>query len=325
MRSPKSPRRPLQHRLFSAVLLATFCMAWVAPAASATGRYETLRAQDLRVATVAYRLSLANRAACRENIAPQLGLVLHSLGQYGATDREAAALAFGLDRHVNVMAVVEGSPAAKAGIRPGDRLFAVNGQGLGADSSENIEPGRPFVDRASGIITEEMKKGPVTVRLSSPAGERTVAFAAEGGCPTNVELAPGDVVNAWADGSRVVVSAGIVARCRTDDDLALVIAHELAHNLLHHKERLASSRSTSGHLFIPSGEGSALMGTTEEEADRFAVRLAKAAGYDLSGSGAFLKRLAEPGLATSAPTTHPALTRRTALLKAEIAAIDAAR
>ncbi|HEX8444346.1 MAG TPA: M48 family metallopeptidase [Allosphingosinicella sp.] len=272
------------------------------------------------MASVAYRLSLANAARCADILAPQHGLILHSLEQYGAADRQEAARHFGLGANVNVMAVVEGSPAARAGLAADDRLIAINGQALAANAAAPLSPSRAPVERAERMIAQALENGEIVLRVRSSRGEHDVRFLADRGCPANVELLPADVVNAWADGERVVVSVGILRRCRDDDDLALVIAHELAHNLLHHGRRLASAPDRQGRLFLPSGAAARGTQKAEEEADRLAVRLARAAGYDLTGAGEFLTDVA--GASPSAPgaRTHPTLRRRLALLKREIAA-----
>lgn len=275
-----------------------------------TGRFEQLRERDLRVATVAYRLSIANAGRCDRTLAPQLGFVLHSIGQYGVADRDGAARSFGLGSRIGVMAVVDGSPADAAGIAAKDQLISVNGHAFGNDDAA----GRAAVDRAQDLLVEEMRRGPVILRLSGPGGERDVRIDAAVGCPANVELSADAAVNAWADGNRVIVSEGLLRLCKTDDDLALVIAHEMAHNLLRHRRRLAAG---SNGLLASAHAGSAAMRESEEEADRLAVRLAAGAAYDLSGAEAFMNGLLDRTL--RAALTHPDRERRLALLRTAVA------
>ena len=283
-------------------------------------RLQELRVQDLRVASVAYRLALANRPICRHATMPQLGFTMHSIEQYEEGDRQRVAAAFALGQHVGVMAVVDRSPADMAGLEADDQLLFVNGKALSPDEGPNALPTRVFVERAEKIILEEMKAGEVTLRVSGARGLRDIRFAPELGCSSNVELVPGKDVNAWADGKRVVVSAGILARCATDDDLALVIAHELAHNLLRHSHKLAEADGSTGTPTGILGRGSAMMRETEEEADELAVRMATAADYDLSRAAAFISDLLSDPSVASGSGTHPAPGRRQALLRAEIAA-----
>ena len=286
---------------------------------SPVGRFERLREQDLRVATVAYRLATANAGLCGQATVPQTGFVLHSIAEYGRADRADAARSFGLGDRVGVMAVVAGSPAAKAGLVAGDQLVAVNGRPFGPVGDDPV-PTRASIDRASNLLAAVMASDAVTLRVSGPAGERDVRFAPEKGCFSAVEMVPGSPTNAWADGMRVMIGDGLLLRCASDDDLALVIGHEMAHNLLHHRQRLAAEGVSTNGLLPLTESGSAAMRETEEEADRFAVTLASGAGYDLSGAEAFMGGLLSRTI-PGAPT-HPAPARRLALLHAAIAAVQ---
>jgi len=251
-------------------------------------RFERLREQDMRVASAAYRLSVAGQARCWTMSAPQPGFVLHSLAQYALRDRAEAASNYGSGQHIAVMTVVPRSPAERAGLMANDELISVNGIVL--DGGGGSVPSRAPVERAEKIIAEEMRKGVVTLSVSGPGGEREVRLAADLGCPSRVELVPDSHVNAWADGERVVVTTGILDQCRTDDELALVIAHEMAHNILHHRRRPGAVANARGLLPILE-VGSAEMREAEEEADRFAVGMTGAAGYDLRQAAPFLRRL----------------------------------
>jgi len=318
MHFPISPFTGLRRRLFFhrlAALLAVLGAASVAAPVSAAAptptRWERLRDADLRVARVAYRLSVANKGVCGGALAPQLGFVVHGIEQYGPADREEAARGFGLGSNPGIMAVVADSPAGKAGLLPGDELIAVNGLDLGAGSgASGGPPTRAFVERAQRLLIEQMGRGPVILSISRAGTVSDLRVAAETGCPVLTELVPGRDVNAWADGARIVV---------TDDDLALVIGHELAHNLLHHGRKPSVAGGAAAMLSLISVQGSAEVREHEEEADRLAVRLAGAADYKLDGAEAFLGGLLEAEVGGSGPSTHPVPVRRLALLRKAIA------
>ena len=304
-----------------AVALALILSAMGCTSASAAAppldRFERLQAQDLRVARVSYRLSIANAARCGETLAPQLGFVVHGIAQYGLADREAAARRFGLGTRTGVMAVIEGSPAQNAGLMAGDQLISVNGRALPTEI-EAAAPSRATVDQAQSQLIEEARRGAVTLRVAGQSGERDVTFVAAHGCPSTVELIAGNEVNAWADGQRIMIGEGLLRQCASDADLALVIGHEMAHNLLHHGAQLAAHGVGASAMLPVSAIGSMLIRKTEEEADELAVRLAGTAAYDLSGAEAFLGRVLKPGNAVAA--THPATAERLTLLRTAIAA-----
>lgn len=306
----------IRRALGAGVLVAALGFTGTPAAASPiSGRFAQLRQQDLRVASVAYRLAIANRLLCAAEQTPQLGFVLHGLGQYGEADRAEAARSFGLGRGAGVMAVVAGSPADIAGLQTGDSILAVNGSVIG-DAGD----GRAAIDRAEQALVAAMRGGAVNLLVARGDATRDIRFTADNGCGANVELIVGDAVNAWADGSRVLIGGGLLRQTTNDNDLALVIAHEMSHNLLHHRQRLAGEGvARNGLLPLTAGQSLA-MRATEEEADRLAVQLAAAAGYDLSGGEAFIAGLM--GNAAVQGNTHPALPRRLALLRAAIAGSD---
>jgi hypothetical protein len=322
-RSVSSALRCLSRLAASLVVLG--CVGGAAAAAAPPpNRWESLRALDLRVAGVAYRLSLSNTKFCPYAVAPQAGFVLHSLDQYDLADREGAARHFALDSLVGVVAVVPGSPADRSGLAADDQLVFANGRPLRASIGPGpaAGPTRAAVDFAEHVLAEEMAKGEVILRVSRAGKYLDARFTADPGCASGVEVATSHEINAWADGQRVVVSEGIVARCATDGDLALVIGHELAHNILHHGRGLAAAGSPGRRLRL-TGSGTAAMRETEEEADRLGIWMASGAAYDLSDAHSFLTALLDADAFGRDAGTHPAPVRRLRLLRSEIAAAGA--
>ena len=315
------PRLP-SYRLVAA--LALILVVWTAPVEATTvappNRLEELRAQELRVARVTYRLALANKTFCTQASSPQAGFVLHGIEQYEVADRERVTATFRLGSHLGVMAVVPHSPVERAGLKADDQLLTVNGKALrGEVLKPDRAPTRTAVQGVQEIFIEEMKKGEVTLGIIGAQGRREIRFTPEPGCTSNVELLPGEAVNAWADGERVVIGAGLLARCKTDADLALVIAHELAHNLLRHSHWLTVVHGPHAKKLGLRGSGPVIMREAEEEADRLAVRLTIAAAYDVSGAEAFLSGLLDDRESAADSGTHPETARRLGLLRAAIA------
>ena len=309
-----------------AIVLAVFLVGCAASLRAAPaeqfGLLQELRAHELRVASVSYRLALANRAVCPGAVVPQLGFTLHGIEQYEVADRDRVTAGFALGRHAGVMAVVPFSPADKAGLAADDQLVSVNGRALLPLAGDAGTATDARVVAVRQILVAAMTTGAVAIRVAGPRGVRDVRFVAQTGCPANVELAPAMGANAWADGRAVLIGAGLVKLCDTDDDLALVIAHELAHNLLRHAERLARVDVATSRV---PGARSAAMRETEEEADRLGIRLATAAGYDLRGAEPFLRELMASIGPDQPATTHPGTARRLSLLSVDIAEVSAMR
>jgi membrane-associated protease RseP (regulator of RpoE activity) len=64
---------------------------------------------------------------CAAKALPALGAEVATLHDFRSQDRARASRLLGIDRTLQVVAIEAGSPADAAGLRPGDRVEAVNG------------------------------------------------------------------------------------------------------------------------------------------------------------------------------------------------------
>lgn len=300
-------------------ILLLLAFASAVPAHADPAQLELLRSYDQRLATISYRLTTANAALCRE-LMPNLGFALHGLGQYG--DRAEAKRVFGFDAPVAVEAVVAGGPAARAGLAAGDSLIAVGGTALPSDAP----PGSPSSgqrDAAVALIESQPPTSPVLLSVRRGAATRAVPVAAVPACRAAFELLLGEGENAQADGRTIHVSAAFFDRY-SDEQVAVVLAHELSHNILRHRARLKAAGVADG-LLKEFGRNARLTRQVEEEADLLSVHLLRNAGYDPAAAVAFWRDHAG-GIADSLlrSRTHPGATARAQAIAAEIARLPAA-
>lgn len=287
----------------------------IAPAADA-GFYRALRAADLRLATIGHRLAVANAPLC-DRLSPAPGLVLHAIDQYPAADRPAARAAFGFPVPVAVEAVVAGSAAARAGVRDDDGVVAIGGRPLTPPSSAD-EPTAVTRNAALALLAGQPATGPVTFRLRQNGADRAVTVPASAGCRTDFELLLGPAMTADADGQKVRIGVRFLERY-ADAEVAAVVAHELAHNVLHHRERLEKAGVKWG-LLAEIGRNGRLFRRTEDEADQLSVALLRNAGYDPRVAAGFWRRHGgdvDGGFFRS--RTHASSKARAAAIDAEIA------
>ena len=98
-----------------------------------------------------------------------------------------------------------------------------------------------------------------------------------------------DRLNAFSiGGGRIYVSRGTVTACRSEAELAAVIAHEMAHDLVGHLCARSSSRS-EGRRIGPVRQR--LDPVQEREADAASLPLLVAAGYDPHAALAVVRRV----------------------------------
>lgn len=269
-----------------------------------------LVAQDIRLATVAERMLGANRALCRQHM-PLAGVVLHSQDQYG---RAATGDAFANGR-IAVAAVVPGS-AASGVLVPGDAIAAIGQTGTDTLVAEGEAPLR---DGAFELLAGQPESVPLALRIIHDGQERSVTLDAPTGCRALVEIRAISGINARSDGRVIQVNYGLAAEA-TDEELAVVFAHEMGHLVLEHRRRLSSAGVEKG-FFGEFGRNQQLNRQVEVEADRIAAHLLSNAGYDPAIAPKFwrssLGQRASGGLLRS--STYPSAEARAQLIEREIA------
>jgi beta-barrel assembly-enhancing protease len=285
------------------LLLLLLCLSAAAPRPERNEALRALAALDLRVATLAYRLSTANRERCRAQTR-QSGLLIQDLAQYAGVDREAAATLFGLMDMPVIVALVPGSAAARAGLQLGDAINAVNGVPV------------PLATAKTGYariadIAAQAEAGPLTLNVRR--GPESHRFVIDGvpGCATRVQVVPGRKRNASADGTYVTLSSGVADEAADDDELASIIAHEMAHNILGHRAQLDAQGRSAAHIRA-----------TEIAADKLSVALLKGAGFDPRAPARFWAHFGKKtGAGIFSDGTHQRTKDRVQMLEAEAKAI----
>lgn len=243
--------------------------------AAAAFDYEGVRSVDARLATIAQRLVTANAPICPETV-PAPGLVLHAVDQYESAYRTGARAAFGFAAPVAVEWVVPGSAAARAGVRANDAVVAVAGKRLdGAEATDTTSRHR---DTAQAVIEAQPATAPLALTLLRDGRERTVTIAPSPGCRSRFELVLGPGLTADADGLVVHIGVRFFA-LYSDDQIAAVVAHELAHDILRHRARLDAAKVDRGVLG-EVGRNQRLIRRTEDEADLLSIHLLRNADYD---------------------------------------------
>ena len=305
-------------RHVAALLLAFGASPALAQDSAAT--FDALRAVDTRMASIAYRLTTANAALCRD-LAPTPGWAIHAIGQYDPDTRAQARKSFGFDAPIAVEAVVPGSPAAAAGVRENDSILSVNAMAMReatpAKGSDSV--GR---DAAVEAIAALPARQPLEVQLLRNGQTRSVRIAASPGCRSAFEVLIGPGMTASADGRIVQIGVRFFERY-TDDEVAVVVAHELSHNILHHARRLDAAGVKRG-LLSEIGRNGRLFRLTEDQADLLGMHLLRNAGYDPQVAVRFWREHGgdvDGGLFRS--RTHPSSSARAKAIEAEIARIPA--
>ena len=290
--------------------------AHAAPNPPDAAAYHALVEQDLRLASVGYRLASANAPYCdRKERNP--GWVIHDVAQY--PDQAVARAAFGFQTPIEIAAIVKDGPADRADAKAGDGFVSVNNATLDWPAMPVGKTGYERIAKFKQTLAEKLAENPLlAVKFSRKGADVNLMLAAPLICVSEFQIDTADGLDAGADGQIVRITYSMMRYATDDAELAAVVAHELSHNLLRHREKLNAKRVDRGlgRLF---GKSRKAILATEIEADRLSVWLMRNAGYDPKAALTFWGRYGRQyGQGIFTEGTHLRWQKRVALMQAEI-------
>jgi len=253
-------------------------------------------------------------AVCRVQAWAAAGLVVMAAGCQSVQTTSAGAV--GIDRKQNMSSMVSEADLRKGSEQAYTQLIGQARQKgmLNADAQ--------MTQRVRGIAQRMI---PVTgaFRTDAPSWK------------WEVNVLQSDELNAWCmPGGKIAFYSGIITKLQlTDDEIAAIMGHEIAHALREHARERASEQQAAG---IVIGLGAALLGAGqlgaelgqgaykvavgmpnsrahETEADRIGVELAARAGYDPRAAVSLWQKMAKASGGGGPPqwlSTHPSAASR---------------
>lgn len=302
-------------------------------AAESSRMYEMVVGRDQqmlrRLSDLSTPLLIGNADLCDTKTRYVIALKTANIEDYRGRKRDAMQAVYELDDRIQVVLVGREGPAHIAGLREGDIILAVNDietpRGMSASKFFKLHVA-PLVEEGKPIKFTLLRKAQRIIALVQPVLA----------CDYPVRLMVTSVVNAYANGSSIVVNSGLLSNFPDDEEVGVVVAHELAHNIMGHIEKktlelwsytyLAKvlNSSTSSNAGSVYANFSYLQGSVdyEYEADYVGLYLAARAGLEIDNAPNFLRRLAmdSPG-SINRDTTHPQYAARFVAQESAIAEI----
>ncbi|MEX2618487.1 MAG: M48 family metallopeptidase [Alphaproteobacteria bacterium] len=259
-----------------------------------------------RLQNVAYPILRDGTELCGEKVARSAGFIAATASGFSDAERDAATEAFGLGSLPVVITVVRESPAWNAGLRPGDTIVSFDGLPIrtGDTAWDDFDDKvTVFNDSRSEVFALGIRRGGKPDELS---------IRPDILCDYPVRYMADSMVNASADGTVISVAAGMMRFAETDDELAIVIGHELAHNTMRHIQKrhtnyavgtfaglaldvlaAAAGVNTQGAFSNAMGDigGQAWSQDFESEADYVGLHFVARAGYRIEPAVLFWRRM----------------------------------
>lgn len=287
--------------------------------------FAEIRALKARIAAIDFRLTTANDSLCDTHV-PQTGFLVQDALQYPPEIRAAATRFFHMEQGPSVMLVVPGSPADKAGLRADDVILAIDDQTVD-DSAALKESSRRAssyagVDALVAQLDKAFAKGEITLSIRRGPDTLRIPIVAVMGCYSRADVFISKEMNSYADGINATISTAVVSYTRDDDELAVVLGHEMAHNIQHDRVLPGSAVAGLGRIDARLVD----VRQSETEADYVGVYLMARAGYDFHKAPAFWLRFGkEHGLGIFASPSYPSWTKRARLTEMAAAEIESKR
>jgi hypothetical protein len=224
----------------------------------------------------------------------------------------------------------------------------IGGRGLGNWYSTNWEigTGKQYsmeIEKSSHLVTD-----PVVVEYINRIGQNLVKNS-DSKVPFTIKVLDTDEINAMAlPGGFFYVNSGLILACDSEDELAGVMAHEIAHVAAHHAARemtkmnymqlgqipliIFTQGTWTGYGIYEASQLAVPLTFLqfsreyEAEADFLGIQYMYKAGYDPQGMVSIFEKLDalekhKPGALSKAFSDHPATPDRIAAVENEIATI----
>lgn len=188
-------------------------------------RIEAQFAQDARLDDVGFSMLKAAVPFCGDAATRRPGFRYTSVSGFSNELREAGRL-LGYSDTVSVVSVVKGGPADRAGLKANDRILSLEGvaipvgtRGMSALRNRLRKAGH----EAKTEVHATVRRRDVTLNFTIPL---------DSACLFNLVSWRETTADAWGDGEAIAVTVPMLQFATTDSLLAVVVAHEIAHNAI---------------------------------------------------------------------------------------------
>lgn len=278
-----------------------------------------------RLQIVASKVIVNSAELCGDKVRPYFGFSAWNNDAFKDDWKRAAEAKYNLTGQIHVSHVAAGSAAELAGLKEGDIIQAFNGK---------LSPyGKDASIKFTDSLKEIGKQGePIEFTIRSGSEERNVSIKPVQACDFNVALVPDDIKNAYADGKNIVFFKGMMDFFKSDEEIALVFSHELAHNSMKHVDAKKKNAVLGGVLGFVLDIAAAAGGVNtngdftriganagggsysvefEQEADYVGLYFMAMAGYKIDDAPNFWRRMATNNSASiTMKSSHPTAPER---------------
>ncbi len=278
-----------------------------------------------RLNDVAQPIMVSNTQMCGKLVSRYIGVSFLTRDLLSNELKSAYEKVYGIRDNPTVVLVAKGAPAEGV-LQWGDVITHMDGK--------TVPKGARGIKFISKSLKDKKTAVPVVVTIKRNAETLNVQVVPLIACDSPVYVAELDEVNAMADGKSILVTRGMMRLISTDEELAAIIGHELAHNSRRHlqaKQGNAVLGTIIGAaISVAIGVDVTRIGTSagavahshgfETEADYVGLYHAARAGFEIENMPNFWRRFAaeNPKAFGFKGGSHPSSAKRFLVLEATV-------
>lgn len=311
---PEPLRLKMQSQLRPLLAVAENVDAPPTPAPDA--RLRTWVEQERRLYRVAAPLLLNNAELCKHHAGPLPGFTIKNKFSYSPALVAAAGATLGLGERLRVMLVLPGSGAEKNGVHAGDIITAVN--------DEPVQAGAYAEQKALAMLDVAMSTNSLKLKVLRDETPLVHQVPLARGCAFRIELGNSGDVNSYSDSHRVLITQGMLDFVRSDEELAYVLAKEIAHAAINRRPRPRMAALIDRlrlpdlpHALPAADRPEPYTPVLDATADKLSLYMLARAGYDYAGALDFWQKLAAQypaELSSSHTALHPSTSYRVSVM-----------
>lgn len=291
-------------------------------------------AYQQRLADVSFRI-LRGATGLTSRQRKIYGCAFAQISSFTTEYQQAAAEVYRLGKTPIIVCITQGSPAEAAGLAAGDEVLEIDGDPLPEDSK-----------RWRTFLQEKSKDDLVSFLIRRKNEKLTLSMKPVPGADFDVRLIDSHHLIACADGEKVSISKGMMRFAADDPELAMVISHEVAHNIRGHSGAMRWNALAGGFLGALVDVGIATAGVytgaeflkrglhtgqqvyskdMEREADYIGLYILARSDYDIRLGPNILRKLGASrprSIERKYANSHPSTSERFVMLEKTIEEIE---
>lgn len=300
--------------------------------------YATYIKQMSLVKNIGFKINNSNADICKK-VGFSSGITYANNHSLGIKISKYFPSELNIDDQISIIHIANNSSAEKAGLKVGDKIVTID--------NYEFPKGKKAVQKVLKYFEKKESNKTQEIQIQRNGEIKSLSFEKDKICDYPIILTQDNIVNAFADGERILMTQGIVNYSKDENEIALIIAHELAHNDRGHLEAKKKNMLVLGSvgfildlmtIYYSGGTAGGNAENTdlwtqigaqaysvefEKDADYGGVYYAERAGYDISNAHKFWERIgSENPKQIAISSTHPATAERYIQIKKTVEEIN---